>query len=305
MSGAAASAGLPGAAVDPVRCAAPPIAGGDLVGALEFARISCWARSTSRARSTSPTGRPGCRPDRNAGSRGVEVADAGEVALVEQRLDRSARRVGHAAGGRPRQRPVAAEQVGPEMSDDGLPRRRAATTSTMPSRKPDRSATSALREHEPCLEGRRPPPRRRPVDVPGALHLQMGVEGDVGEPGQQVLAAADGLVDRLADEVERRASEGPGSRTRSAAGRSAPGRAVAPCARRCRPQASARQLASLGAVAARAAWRGSRPPRAPPTAASRGCARRRPARRSACRGLRRARPARARRRRAGCAPGPG
>ena len=60
---------------------------------------------------------------------------------------------------------------GAEQEADGLPASVASTTR--------------------AWNARRPPRRAVAIDVPGALHLQVRVEGHLGQPGEQVLAAAD------------------------------------------------------------------------------------------------------------------
>ena len=114
------------------------------------------------------------------------------------------------AAAAPRRATSRPEQVGPEMPDDG--------------------SSSLRRRVDAARAGSRPPARRRwparpapgrpgdasatrAVDVPGALHLEVRVQGDVADPGQQVLAPADRLVDGPADQVDLGERRAPGSRT--------------------------------------------------------------------------------------------
>jgi hypothetical protein len=57
-------------------------------------------------------------------------------------------------------------------------------------------------EHDAGLEGGAPPLRAVPVEVPGALHLQMRVDARLPHVSHQVLAAAEHLVHYLTGEVD-------------------------------------------------------------------------------------------------------
>ena len=121
---------------------------------------------------------------------GVHVADAGEVALVEQRLPD--RPVGLAVS---RRSASSSSQSGPSRSGPRCPTisdsHSRGISSTTPSEKPtatDRSVASTART---CSAGRRQRSSRR-VGAPRALHLQVGVQRErlVGvDPGEEVLAA--------------------------------------------------------------------------------------------------------------------
>src|SRR4051812_2247744 len=127
----------------------------------------------------------------------IEVADAGEVALVEQSLDDRPLGTGAQSSNGFVERPVGAEDVGTEMADDAA-LLLAADDLHRSESEADR-APLGVAEDEPGLVRGRAPARVGSVDVPAALHLEVRVNGDLGQPRQDVLAAGDGLVDVLAD----------------------------------------------------------------------------------------------------------
>ena len=226
----------------------------------------CWARRTSR-RQVGHRRRPGsrgCTPRDEAELGGVHVADAGQPGLVEQRLaDRRGR-----ARSRSRRSASSSSQSGPSRSGPRWP-----TTSSSRSRgeqldDAEREADRRRRRRSrarpgPGVAGRG---HRSPglVDPPGALHLEVGVQRPAAvaavDPGEQVLAAGDGLGDGGAGQVGGGELRHPEVGARSAPARSARGRAAGPRGRRCRPQA--RSLSPLGRR------RRSRPRRAPRAAGS-------------------------------------
>ena len=159
----------------------------------------------------------GC-PRRDAGQeerlRLVEVADAGEVALLEQRGTDLARRVGGQASYRFGLVPAAvevrrSEQVGAEMPDDG---RLLCGAEQLDDRQPVADGEPALRaqddSHLPV--GAAGPRCPRPEQTPAAVHLEVAVQRQPGVgAGEQMLAAADHLDDGLPGEIRRRELRDP------------------------------------------------------------------------------------------------
>ena len=131
---AAAAARRPVAAVDPRRLA--QVAGGALQRPLLVDVEHLLARRTIRARSgTSPTGSAGgCRRRSRARRRTCCRCRRGCAGRAGPR--RPGGRARRAAGAGLVLVPVGAEQVGAEVADDGRPRRRSASSSTMPREKP-------------------------------------------------------------------------------------------------------------------------------------------------------------------------
>ena len=110
--------GRPGPSVDPVLPAGPSVGGGDLAGALfirlqqlpgQFHQFGQLIDLANRA--------PWANPAKEQRLGLVDVADAGQVALVEQRLADGLARI----GGQPADRlgcvPVRAEQIRAEVAD--------------------------------------------------------------------------------------------------------------------------------------------------------------------------------------------
>ena len=206
-------------------------------GWCRLARIRVRARLTSdgAGSGTSATRVQGCTPQQEQRLDLVEVADAGQVPLVDQ--GDADLLVGERA--QPAQRlvevPVGAEHVRPEMADEpvllggGDQRRcRAAGSRRTPTR----------RWRGP--RGPRRPARRchgvpGPVDVPAAVHPEVRAQGAaVVEPDQQVLAARDAPRATVAPVRSTVASWGiRNSPRRSVAAGQRGAHALAPPARRC------------------------------------------------------------------------
>ncbi len=178
-------------AVDPVRPAAPGVAGGHLPGVLErVLEHPARQAAPARGRSTSRDRRPGGVAAQEAGLDRPQVADAGEVASGPAAPPPAAGRGRRAAGDGARLVPVRPEQVRAEMADDARPRPRCA-----PARAPASAARtrSGRRWRAPGGPRRRSERRQRlarPDDLPGAVHLEVRVQGQPRrEAGQHVLAA--------------------------------------------------------------------------------------------------------------------
>ncbi len=220
------------------------------------------------------------RPGQEAELGLVHVADPGEVALVQQGLgDRTCR-----GGAQPAQRlllvPVGAEQVGTQVADRRV--------LLVPAEKLDDTEREAHCEpvvgaqHHTRLVGGPPPAGAGVVEVPGPLHLQVGVQRDrVADPGEQVLAARARAGHRPTGQI------GGGQRRDPEVGR------LEHPAGECLVEVSCGApdgVALRHGSAAPSAWRRSRPPRGPGAARSSAhpgprCAPRRRARRSADRAL--------------------
>ncbi|KQV15942.1 hypothetical protein ASC99_28770 [Kitasatospora sp. Root107] len=127
---------------------------------------------------------PGGEPGQEAQLVGVDVADPGQVALVQQRGAERAPRI----GGQPADRlggvPVRAQQVGTEMADHRVLVR---TPEQLDHRQPVPDGRPPLDpEHHPDLVPRPSgPPLPRAVQLPAAVHPQVGVQSQPAvEPGQ-------------------------------------------------------------------------------------------------------------------------
>ena len=224
---AAAQARLTRSAVDPQVAPATLVAGGADLGQVPVL-------VQHRARQPHHPERVGDQADRRArvvaGEEAqlgaVDRADAGEVALVEQRL--AERTVG----------------VGREPADGLLPRpsrgragrgrdgrRRRPRARGAPAPRPragSRPRPGRRRRARPGPGGRACSSARPVEDPPGALHLQVGVQGParpsgVGvDAGEQVLAAGDGLDDGAAGQVDGGDARHPEVGAASARGPTAP-----------------------------------------------------------------------------------
>jgi hypothetical protein len=154
----------------------------------------------------------GRRPGRDAadeeGLGHVERADAGEVALVQQRLaDRAA-----GDGEQPPPRlggvPGLAEDVGPEVADERV-LAVGAHQVEHPELVPDRRPLGVGQDRPDPAVPARPP--AGPVHPPLALHAEVAVQGETaGHPGEQVLPGARDVEDLPAAQVhggERRPAQ--------------------------------------------------------------------------------------------------
>ena len=155
-----------------------------------LALSSRWPSSTRARRSaTWPTGRHGLSPAQEQHFGNINIADAGQVALIEQRLaDRPLRLLPQAAD-RLGAVPVRAEQVRAEVTDDRvlvLARYHLHHREQVPDRLP-----GVVGQHDPDPVVGRPAAAGRP-DPPRAVHPQVRVHGlAVVGPDQQVLPARD------------------------------------------------------------------------------------------------------------------
>ena len=108
----------------------------------------------------------------------VHVADAGKIALVEQRVgNRSIRRRGQIRN-RARCIPIRTEEIGPEMVDKrvlvgGRDERDVVQVIT-------HGSDLAGLQDDPDRVRRAPPAFTRPERTPGAVHPQVGVQGRAG-----------------------------------------------------------------------------------------------------------------------------
>ena len=145
--------------------------------------------------------RPRRAPAQEAQLVGPEVADAGQVALVEQRRGERAARVGrqppHRLGGVP----AGAEQVGPEVADDVV---LAVGAQQLDDRHVQRVGGGPVGgQHDAhALVEVAGQPLAGADHGPAAGHPQVRVQGDAaGEPGEQVLAARHGAEHLAAGQV--------------------------------------------------------------------------------------------------------
>ena len=265
---AAAPARRAVAAVDPHPLALAQVAGGGSGSARSLLTSSiCVRPATSRAAGRAPRRRGvrGSTPGVKQSSARVHVADAGQVALVEQGLAERARR-GRRAGGAAAS---SASQSGPSRSGPRWPTTLVLVLARHQLDDAELEADGDLRRSVSRTTrawcGRPPPALARRVDVPGALHLQVGVQGPllvVVDAGEQVLAARDGLDDRPAREVGGRRWPGPGSRCARASGPralvQAPGGAADGVALRHRQPLEARSRSPRGVATKPAASRAAR-----------------------------------------------
>ena len=246
---------------------------------------SCWPRaSAARAApaggrsGTSPTGVAGCTPVVKHSSAHVHVADAGQVALVEQRLADRPVGLGAQVGAAPR----SSSQSGPSRSGPRWPTSvvlvLAGTSSTMPSEKPTapRAAVPSTTRAWWVGPRHRSPGGRRARSPPSSGGCGASSASSRSIAGEQVLAAG-----RRSRPPSRRG----GRRWRAAGTRkSVRGQPVAGerpveqprrCARRCLPQARSRSPLGVADEAGRRAA----PRAAASAAAAEQLLRRRPARR--------------------------
>ena len=207
----------------------------------------------------------------------------GQVALVEQRLAERARSGRRAAGAAPRPRPS------PGRAGRGRGGRRRSSSASRahqlddaerePDRRPARSVRSTTRA---SCAGRR---QRLPglVEVPGALHLQVGVQGrrSVVDPGEQVLAAGRRSRRRSPPGGRRSPARAPGSRCGQHLRRSAPGRACCAVRQTVSPSGTRQPRSRSPRGVGDEAGRLQRLRAAGVGAAAEDAARRRPSRRSA------------------------
>ena len=245
MRRAAATARPPAPAVDPGLRAGATAAGGDLVDAVLVGveQPLGQRRPGSAGRSISPTGRHGSDPAQEQRLCPVQVADAGQVPLVQQCLADRSRPGRPGAAARPRPRP----SPGPSRSGPRWPTTRSScsvgTTSTTPSRYPIAWRWS-LAEDEPDPVITRQVVAGRP-DPPGSVHAQVRVDGDPAvHPGQQVLAPGDGAGHGPPGQVGRGEPRHPEVAAAQQRGRSAPHPAGARCARPHRPRACGKHRTS-------------------------------------------------------------
>ena len=184
----------------------------------------------------------------------VQVADAGQVALVEQRLG-DARGPGRAAS---RRTASAGSQSSPSRSGPRWPTTVSSSVGAAPARR-RRARTRPPATPRPVEDHaglvRRPPPAlARPVEVPGALHLEVGVQGAPSSNRVSRCLPRDALA---VDRAPARSAVGELRHPEVAPVTCAPlERLVEPCApsaRRCRPQASASRSPRGVAYEARAA----------------------------------------------------
>ena len=140
----------------------------------------------------------------------------------------SASSTGRSGSASSRRTASSGSQSGPSRSGPRWP-----TTLVLGARGPARRCRARSRrptrrrcEHDPRLVGRPPPPLAGVVDLPGALHLQVGVQGSAlrVDPGEQVLAARERLHDGAAGQVGRGERGHAEVGARSAPARPAPGR---------------------------------------------------------------------------------
>src|SRR5215213_6467112 len=199
--GAAAAAGLAGAAGDPVGAAGAGVAGGDLAagGAVGLHQALEEVDHAGQVLDLADRG-PGVDAAQETGLGLVDVARAGDGPLVEQGGADGPAGVGAEAAQGLGRVPVGAEDVGAEVADDLVLAgggQQLADAESEPDRDPGLGA-----EHGPDLEVGAAPALPRAVQVPGPLHLEVGVQGGPGVGAQQqVLAAGGDLADGLAAEV--------------------------------------------------------------------------------------------------------
>ena len=255
----------------------------------------CLARRTSR-------GRSGDVADRGARVHAGDEAELGARTCCRSRRgcvwSSSASPIGRSGSlAQAAQRlvlvPVRAEQVGAEVADDLGPPGRGATSSTIPSEKPTAHRGVGL-EHDPGLVGRARPALARVEHPPGALHLEVRVQGPPLAVGPRSIRVSRCLPRETVSTTVPPARSavaccghpevGAGQHLR----RSASGRAAGRRGRRCRPQARQPQPSRRGDEAG-----GAAAPRAAGSARCRAAARRRPSRPSAGPASRGARPRRA------------
>ena len=235
--GAAAEAGLAAPSEDPVVPAPPGIAGGVLLGVVQV-RAHQRAGALDQRGQVGDVGHP--RPRVHAADEQrldlVEVADAGEVALVDQRdADLLVGVLAHPAE-RLLEVPVRARHVGPEVTDQAVLLRGGHEVDVV------QPVTDALpvvgrQDHPDVVGGPAVPLRAGPVDVPAAVHAEVGAQrAAVGQPDQQVLPARHDLADCDAGQVDGRQLRDP-ELAPAQGRRPARSASAARPARRCLPRA--------------------------------------------------------------------
>ena len=203
IGGAAAEARLAPAAEHPVVAAPPRIAGGVLLGVLQVGPHQGPCALDQRPE-IGDVGHPRPRVDAADEQRLdlVEVADPGQVALVDESDPDLL--VGMVA--QPAERlvevPVRTEDVGPEVADQPV----------LVGRGDDVDVVQAVADALPLVGGQHQadvvrraavPAGARSVDVPAAVHPEVGAQRPaVGEPDEQVLPAGHDLAHRGAAQVE-------------------------------------------------------------------------------------------------------
>ena len=159
---AAAAARRPVAAVDPHPLALAQVAGGRLDRALLVEHPASAGRGGPAGAGRAPP-RPGSRgrtPRVKQSSAAYIVADAGQVALVEERVAQRPVGLAGQVGQRDLLVPVGAEQVGAEVADRRRSSSARSSSSTMPSEKPiataepvSRTTRAVVRRARPALAG--------------------------------------------------------------------------------------------------------------------------------------------------------
>jgi phage shock protein A len=202
---AAPAARLAAPAEHPVLAAPPRVAGGDLLGMVEVGPHQRAGPLHQRGQvGDVGDSHPWVDAEQEQRLHLVEVADPREVALVED--GDADLLVGVLA--QPSQGlvevPVGAEDVGAQMADQAVLLGGGHEVDVV---QPVADALPVLgREHQPHLVRRAPVPAgARPVDVPAAVHPEVGAQRPaVAETDQQMLAAGDHLGDRRPGQVDGR-----------------------------------------------------------------------------------------------------
>jgi hypothetical protein len=134
----------------------------------------------------------------------IKGAEAGQVPLVQQCFAYCPVRLGGNAPDSLIQIPVGAEQIRSEMPDNGIFR---SGRNELDNREPVSDGIMiTCREHGADFERRSAAPAPTPrVDLPGAVHLEVGMQREVvAEPEQLMLAARDHLTNGNAGQIGRR-----------------------------------------------------------------------------------------------------
>ena len=129
----------------------------------------------------------------------VHVSDACHHPLIEQRLGQRPVRIGDEVGGRDVRIPVVAKQIGPEVGDGVLV---VGAVENLQHAEVDSGGlhvTGLQDDADAVARAARPV---RAGDPPAAVHLQVRVDARLADPDEQVLAAADDLVDPLPGQVD-------------------------------------------------------------------------------------------------------
>jgi hypothetical protein len=132
----------------------------------------------------------------------VQVADSGQVALVEQACANRSIRFAHQTPNSLGEIPIGSEQVWTQVPHRGLLRR---CPKHLDNAQAEANAYPfARRQDEADLKTRAPPRPARAIDVPRTVHLEMSVHGDaLLGADQQVLASGHHLQDHAAGEIDR------------------------------------------------------------------------------------------------------